>query len=734
MSSAFALDPKFQKAMIELGIEDTSKYLLYPPTGYKDYRTPVTVLSEAVDRFKKTGEASTVVRVKVTHPPKTSSTGRGPKRLSCRVTDGIQEATINVFGNVFPWIKAARVGEIITVSAKIDFWNNYLQLKSPELIPNLHVGRIVARYRGKEGLISSDDIEFAMRRMLSSPLLDASVMQVLGNFYGMSENEVLVRCGSQFDRISEIIQNLHYPQSRESLERACNDARKINALAVLNQAQQTEPKSNELSSIPIALPFVEEVIEQLPFPPTGDQKKAISEIVEDLQGRRTTDRLLSGDVGCGKTISYGIPAIASQKAGAFTVILLPNSLLASQVAKEIRELFPGTPVELLLGGGERPASLEENPIIVGTSAIVWWLRDLQKSKSRPDIDLLIIDEQQKLGAKQKEELLSKHTNVIEASATAIPRTVALVQYGGKSISRVEECPVVKDIKSRIVEPHNKGKAAGHLMSLVDAGHQVAVVYPLKERGNEFYAIEVEDKDAAEAVKKKLSKAGFKQLGRFIAETEITCNQLRFRVPEKLKGALSTLVKKEKYNPVAPFISQKEMTSLDRNVIQGVDFWESRYPGAVVTIHGGMSNEEKDEAMVKAKSGEAKVIITTSVIEIGLTVPGLRGLLVSNADKYGASTLHQLRGRLSRHGGVGFFYLAIDTPLADMNEDSVNRLKIVEANNNGRLLAELDMNQRGFGDISIDGEKQSGFMDGIFKGLKALPHDIEEVAKIAEVGS
>jgi RecG-like helicase len=715
----------FQQAMSLLGLDDVSKYLLYPPASYRDYRDPLRDLIEA-EKLSKDGPVT--LKLRVSKAPSVHSTGKGPKRVSCSMTDGVSTASFSAFGGVAGWLSALRVGQSVTLTAKVEYWNNFLQLKNPELIPIMQVGRIIPRYRGKEGVITSEEIELAFRQFAGSPLIYTTAQQILGSFPGMTEERLLYIVGSKFTSLSDLISALHMPKSREELSDVCRDARMLNAYVMLLKAKQEKKPSIPKSSAKIPDSVVADVISQIPFTPTDDQVKAINEIIGDIRSDAPMNRLLSGDVGCGKTISYAVPAVCSQKAGLTTVIILPNSLLAGQVASEIKEMFPDTPVELILGGGDRPSSIDHNPIIIGTSAVFWWVKKLKKDNPKFSVDLMIIDEQQKLGSRQKSEIMSPHTNFLEASATAIPRTLALVQYGGKSISRVEKCPVEKTILSRVVEPENKSKAAAHLMDIVSKGYQIAIVYPLKERGEEFIAFSTESKESAEKMKAALKKIGIKSAGRFITD-EFEQGQLRFRVPEKLREKLESLTRKLKWVEVDPFISEKDRNFMDKNVEQALVAWEKRIPGGVVAIHGGMSTEDKVEAMRKAKAGEAKAIITTSVIEIGLTVPSLKGMIVASSDRYGASTLHQLRGRLSRHGGKGFFYMAVDAPLSEMSPDSVERLQAVEKNNNGRLLAELDMHQRGFGDISQTGEEQSGFLDGIFKGLKAYPSDIETIINL-----
>ncbi|MCG3884901.1 hypothetical protein I3271_09395 [Photobacterium leiognathi] len=142
----------------------------------------------------------------------------------------------------------------------------------------------------------------------------------------------------------------------------------------------------------------------------------------------------------------------------------------------------------------------------------------------------------------------------------------------------------------------------------------------------------------------------------------------------------------------------------------------------------MKPNDKTNAIERAKKGfdECKVIITSSVIEIGLTMPYLRTLLVIGAEKYGAGTLHQFRGRLARKGGHGTFIMMSSKNINETNEDTVHRLNILKNNTRGSTIAEEDMIQRGFGSQNNKSTAQSGNLDGVFRGVKVLPSDITEL--------
>jgi ATP-dependent DNA helicase RecG len=160
-----------------------------------------------------------------------------------------------------------------------------------------------------------------------------------------------------------------------------------------------------------------------------------------------------------------------------------------------------------------------------------------------------------------------------------------------------------------------------------------------------------------------------------------------------------------------------------DVTRAQDEWEKHFPNNTVMMHGGLSDEEKLKAVSIAKSNEKQFIIASSMIEIGLTFPHLKTVIVVDPQNMGVSTLHQIRGRLVRHGGEGLFYMFVNKPEADVPEEYVQRLRLLEEFTKGSQLAEQDMLLRGFGDLSSIGLSQSGLKKSIFNGAKILPEDL-----------
>jgi len=331
-----------------------------------------------------------------------------------------------------------------------------------------------------------------------------------------------------------------------------------------------------------------------------------------------------------------IPAVAAFSAGARVAIITPNQLLVPQIANEMRGFFPEVPVTEVVSG-----SKVGEGIVVGTTAVL-----AQAAKHGLMFDLVIIDEQQKMSVGQKQALLSDHTNFLEATATAIPRTIALVQFGGIALSVLRECPVKKDIVSRVVPKADRARLFDFINTVISKGGQVAVVYPLAE-----------DKGDGERA----------------------------------------------------------------SVEAAFDRFRARMTGKVGMLHGKMSGDEKSAVIEQMKTGALDVLISSTVIEVGITLPSLRAVVVVHPERFGTSQMHQLRGRLARKGGKGYFFLY--TP-NDVDETAQERLKLMVECQDGFTLAERDADLRGFGNVDGDSGEQTGSTRILFWGIELSRHDIE----------
>lgn len=733
------LDSSISKEFIEkvekLGVTGVYSLLTLLPKKYHDFRNPVMNLYDHIDTNEKV-----YLKVKVFSKPEVTFAKKGsgkPGSVKLNFLFGKTHVSGIVFGNIFGW-NDVKVGSYIFVTGKLTTFNGYVNIKQPELVPVYHQDRIVPEYKSIPKIVTSNTIEDNISACLKDHLQDNSlfIARRVGKSKANIESEALIH----FKSIEHLLYAIHRPKTMDDVENALVDARRLNAYSSIVDAMSTgEPIVSEKSVINYSIDDIKKIVSMLPFELTKDQKRAIWDISKDLNSPYPMDRLLSGDVGCGKTLTYAVPAVISSLNKKNTVIMMPNLLLAKQVSDEIKECFPLVDVELIIGGVKNPLDKmsKNNPIIVGTSAILWWYDEY---KDVFDIDLLIIDEQQKLGSEQKAKLISEDTNFLEATATAIPKTMATVLYGNKKVSYIEECPVEKDISSDIVGAEDRSKVFNELKGIVNAGYQVAVLYPIRKYEVEYYNLilpesEIDNpqididklKSDVRAEKgKKFRKIKALEDGSddYYVEKELV---YEFYVDKKnVEQLINKLRKYEEIGVtvISDVADPALKDALKKNVEDAAKNWEKFYPERVVMVHGGMSINDKMKSIQTAKDGGCDVIITSSVIEIGLTMPDLRGLLIIDADKYGASTLHQFRGRLARKGGWGKFFMMVESTIKDMKKESFERLNLLVKYKKGSQIAEDDMRQRGFGELGKKGNNQAGFARGLFIGLKASPQDID----------
>jgi ATP-dependent DNA helicase RecG len=377
------------------------------------------------------------------------------------------------------------------------------------------------------------------------------------------------------------------------------------------------------------------VLEALPYKPTGAQRHAIAEIVADLATPLRMNRLLQGDVGSGKTLVALMALLAVVEAGGQGVMMAPTEILARQHLDGLRPLAEsaGVTLDILTGrdkGGARAAKLDalakgEIDILVGTHAV------FQKDIAFKDLRLAVIDEQHRFGVAQRMQLGAKGqaVDVLVMTATPIPRSLALAQYGDMDVSVLDEKPPGRTpVQTALVSAARMDEVVEKLRHAVAQGRQAYWVCPLVEES------EVVDMTAAEE---------------------------RFK---RLRAALGE--------------------------------------GVVGLVHGQMPPSEKDAAMARFVAGDTKVLVATTVIEVGVNVPNASIMMIEHADRFGLAQLHQLRGRVGRGAAASTCLLIYQTPLS---ESGRRRLEILRETEDGFRISEEDLAMRGAGDVI--GTAQSG---------------------------
>ena len=375
--------------------------------------------------------------------------------------------------------------------------------------------------------------------------------------------------------------------------------------------------------------------ESLPFSPTGAQRRAVEEILTDMSGETSMNRLLQGDVGSGKTLVAAAAIWACIRAGYQAALLAPTEILASQHAENLNRLLSpfGMRVALLTGGMKAAARRttlaairdDEADLIVGTHAI------LSEGVEFVRLGLAVVDEQHRFGVRQRGLLAEKAANphLLVMSATPIPRTLGLLMYGDLDISILDELPPGrKPVKTRCITGKKRADLYGFLDREIDSGRQVYIVCPAIEDagGSGLNAVKSYYEDIAKAY-----------------------------LPDRRVGLM----------------------------------------------HGKLRPKEKAEVMDDFKSGRLDALVSTTVIEVGVDVPNATVMVIENAERYGLSALHQLRGRVGRGAAESWCFLVSD----NASESVQKRLKFLCSTSDGFAVAQYDLETRGPGDFF--GSRQHG---------------------------
>ena len=375
--------------------------------------------------------------------------------------------------------------------------------------------------------------------------------------------------------------------------------------------------------------------ESLSFSPTGAQRRAVEEILTDMSGETSMNRLLQGDVGSGKTLVAAAAIWACIRAGYQAALLAPTEILASQHAENLNRLLSpfGMRVALLTGGMKAAARRttlaairdDEADLIVGTHAI------LSEGVEFARLGLAVVDEQHRFGVRQRGLLAEKAANphLLVMSATPIPRTLGLLMYGDLDISILDELPPGrKPVKTRCITGKKRTDLYGFLDREIDSGRQVYIVCPAIEDagGSGLNAVKSYYEDIAKAY-----------------------------LPDRRVGLM----------------------------------------------HGKLKPKEKAEVMDDFKSGRLDALVSTTVIEVGVDVPNATVMVIENAERYGLSALHQLRGRVGRGAAESWCFLVSD----NASESVQKRLKFLCSTSDGFAVAQYDLETRGPGDFF--GSRQHG---------------------------
>ena len=474
--------------------------------------------------------------------------------------------------------------------------------------------------------------------------------------------------------LSYALYNAHFPSDADALKRALSrlafDEMFYFALGI---GLQSKKQKNQVG-VRFKKTSFDQITSRLPFDLTRSQKDAMNDIYKDTVLDREDGthppmaRIIVGDVGCGKTICATLSLYLAAKSRFQSAFMAPTEILARQHYTEIKGLFEevGISCALLLGSttkkdkqriydGVRSGEID---VVIGTHAL------LSDKLDFCSLGLIITDEQHRFGVNQRGALKDKvsSAHLLVMSATPIPRTLALTMYGDLDISRITEMPRGRQrVDTFVVTEEYRQRLNAFIESQVKLGGQCYIVCPAIERE--------EDEDAGALV----------------------------------YTSIDTLENHSSLN-------LKNVVDYTEDLKKSLPSINTEY------LHGRMKAKEKDEIMSRFANGDTSVLVSTTVIEVGINVPNATLIVVENAERFGLSALHQLRGRVGRGSKKSYCVLVSDS----RTETSVNRLEVMKNTYDGYEIAEKDLMQRGPGDFfsqnKDDNIRQSGGLEFKFASM------------------
>lgn len=524
---------------------------------------------------------------------------------------------------VMKWLPF-KVHQHLMFSGYIQFKEPFYSIQKLRLETQRYQVKAVPIYLGISGKLSGADVLECIKSIGRDKY--KQVNQLLNKDDFLIIQQLLKYDG--YRSLEEFVTQLHQPTDIEKAEKALLIARKISIFQIQDAGRiRTNPIDVPLLNINEAL--MNRAKEQ-PEKISDGQSSALNAIRRQINEKHCSRILLNGDVGSGKTLVFLLIAAAIADCGLVSCILVPNEIVARQIHAQCVKRFGNIKSGLVTGNEKEYLDCQ---IIIGTQALLF-------VKDMPTIGLLIVDEQHKFSSEQRQQLISANTHVIEASATPIPRSLALALFCDWTEVPIKGMPVKKNITSYIFNNN----------------------------------IEENRKCVVKVVSAAL------------------------KASEKVIFLYATVGSKES------------------SCIKAAERLETRFPGQVTMVHGKLKADAKNKAMEAFKSGEKPILIASTAIEVGVDVPNVTTLIINQADRFGVSQLHQIRGRLVRNGGSGHFFMMLDK---EASRKTLQRLEIVRDNTDGFKLAELDMDLRGFGELLNESTTQSGNQQATFFKLPRL---------------
>ncbi len=650
------------QAYASAGVHTLLDLLYYFPRAYENRANIVPLSSTEPD-----GKYATVLTVAT--EPKIANIRRGMSLLKFRAFDesGVCDITYfnqNYLKDKFP------IGSTFRFYGKVERKKNKYEMTSPAAEPWVESAPpppFFPIYRLSEGLTQKqiaqniDEILPIAAAVLPDPLPES------------------VRLEHKLCTIHFALRQIHKPESYASLavakRRLIFDEFFLFATGLRAQSQHIQRHT----APPCPHTDISPLLSLFPYELTGAQKRTVADISRDMAKTEPMSRIVIGDVGCGKTACATAAIYIAVKNGYQAALMAPTEILANQHYNDLAPLLSKLGIKTALLTGSVTAAnkrkiyaamqatdkAERLDVVIGTQAL------LSDGADFINPGLVITDEQHRFGVNQR-ALLSeknKHTHVLVMSATPIPRSLALVMYGDLKMSKIDEMPPGRQrVDTFLVDEGYRARLDAFIKKQVDEGGQVYIVCP---------AVEEQEDEIGEIDMAAISIFG-EEMQQFAIE------EFKRQQKPPLKAA-----------------------------VQYAEELANRLDGySVAFVHGKMKAAQKDDVMRRFAEGEIKILVSTTVIEVGVNVPQASLMIVENAERFGLSQLHQLRGRVGR--GQRKSYCVLVAGEMGLGETAKQRLKTMCECYNGFEIAEVDLRLRGPGDfLSFSGNsqiRQSGSLD------------------------
>ena len=621
----------------KLGITTIKDLLFYFPRFYEN-RSNISTVSSALP------DAPVSFILTVASEVKTASIRKGMTISKFKAFDETGAVEILFFNSQF--VKNTfHTGSVFRFYGKLSVSKNKLQLINPKYDPYVQGAPL-------QGFVPIYPLTAGISSKIICKLMEAALKDTIAFIDDPLPDDI--RIEHSLPVLSYAIKNIHFPESevalKNSIRRLAFDEMLYFALGVAGRSY-FKKKSIGFSFSKCDL---SPLLNLLPYELTSSQKDAVNDIYKDTVHKNSEgkthpmSRIIVGDVGCGKTICAILAIFIAVKSGYQAALMAPTEILARQHFLEIDNLFSklGIKAELLIGS-TKPKEKEkiysslssgELPVVVGTHAL------LSKKVSFNKLGLIITDEQHRFGVNQRAVLKERSalSHMLVMSATPIPRTLALTLYGDLDVSRITEMPSGRQrVDTFVVDESYRQRLNDFIEKQVRLGGQCYVVCP---------AIEPTEETETDAY--------------------------------EIGAGYSFSNAKSKYSNV-------------KNSVEFAEFLKQNLRNCnVASLHGKMKSKEKDEIMKAFAEHKIDVLVSTTVIEVGVNVPNASLMIIENAERFGLSQLHQLRGRVGRGSRKSYCILVQGTK----SEKSSARLEIMRTTYNGFEIAERDLMERGPGDF------------------------------------